>query len=131
MFRTYPYTIFIDCHSHTLANCGKVLENSCLVQDEFWQLHNSVFARGETAKHQWREFYNKSMIDYSETRWFGKREAKDWVRKIFDTHYKDFFSQEIFDSKQKTTSIYKMRQLICPNYWEALTEEGICYVMYR
>ena len=133
----FPGSLFIDCHSHTLANCGKALDKACYLQDEFWQLHNAVFARGETAKFRFHEFHGKAMIDYSETRWFAKREAKDWILKILNTGngYIKFFSQMCFRDVLPTTSINKMRNLICSQFWEEI-EPGsklllLCLVLFN
>ena len=78
----FPNLQFIDCHSHTLSNCGKEIDENCHVQKDFWTLHNNVFARGEGARSTWVDYMGYSMVDHNNTRWFAKRDCKDWVRLV-------------------------------------------------
>jgi hypothetical protein len=76
----FPYVQFIDCHPHTLANCGKNIDEICTIQGRFWALHNKIFSRGETARTRWCEYANEEMVDHNNTRWFAKRDSKEYVR---------------------------------------------------
>ena len=76
----FPYVQFIDCHPHTLANCGKTIDEISTIQGRFWALHNKIFSRGETARTRWSEYANEEMVDHNNTRWFAKRDSKEYVR---------------------------------------------------
>jgi hypothetical protein len=112
----FPYSVFIDCHAHTLANCGKAIDDSCTHLKSFWETHVSVFARGNSAKSLWADFSGKEMVTYSNTRWFGKRDAMEWVRKNWNL-YTQFYELPIHDGCKPSSSIFQMRQMICRNLW--------------
>ena len=117
IYIAFPSVIFIDCHPHTLANCGKAMDRACKILDDFWALHNAVFARSEDAKYLWDEHAGVALKKHNNTRWFGKRDSMEFVRARWDM-YVNFFRIDAHDDVPRTSSLAKLRAILCPEYWD-------------
>lgn len=117
IYHKFRNVIFLDCHPHTLANCCKHMDDGCLYQSSFWAVHNAVFARSEDARLAWCNFQGHEMVDHNNTRWFGKRDSKCYVRSVWDEYVK-FFRRYNDDEVKKDSSVYKMRNILLEEKWD-------------
>jgi hypothetical protein len=117
IYLSFPKSLFIDCHSHTLNNCGKKLDESCRYQFRFWERHLAVFARSSDTRHHWAEYAGTEMLEHNNTRWFKKRDVKEYIRNRWDA-YVNFFREDVHGNVESDTSLYKLRKLLCEEYWD-------------
>ena len=113
----FPNVLFIDCHPHTLANCRKAMDQACIICDEFWACHNAVFARSEDAKYLWEEHTDVAIKRHNNTRWFAKRDSMEFIRQRWD-QYVNFFRLPENLNAQRTSSLAKLRSILCPECWD-------------
>ena len=123
IYLSFPKSLFIDCHSHTLNNCGKKLDESCRYQFRFWERHLAVFARSSDTRHHWAEYAGTEMLEHNNTRWFRKRDVKEYIRNRWDA-YVNFFREDVHGNIESDTSLYKLRKLLCEEYWDRNDDEA-------
>ena len=116
VYLAFPQIIFIDCHPHTLANCGKILDESCTAQMQFWVWHNAVFARSEDARDLWAHYAGIELLEHNNTRWFAKRDSKTFVRNRWN-QYVDFFRLPENSNCGRESSMFRMRNILLPELW--------------
>ena len=121
VYIAFPRMIFIDCHAHTFANCGKQIGEACEVADEFWSLHTAVFARSENHTNVWEQHAGIAMRRHNNTRWFAQRDAMEFIRVRWDV-YVNFFLLPDHERCKSTSSLARLRAILCPQYWAALDE---------
>lgn len=117
VYHAFPKMVFVDCHPHTLANCGKVMNVECTAAEKFWALHIAVFARSEDAKSLWVQHAHVNLKTHNNTRWFAKRDSMEFVRTRW-TDYVAFYRLPDHQHVKADSSIAKVRSILCPEYWD-------------
>jgi len=109
----FPNSIYIDCHLHTCDNSAAIILKYCEVVTEFWGIHVGIFARSTNANSLYKQVAEEAMQDYSDTRFFGQRDAMAYVKNNWNK-YLAFLRHADNADAGPTTTIWKMKFLLLP-----------------
>lgn len=113
---TCRYSIFVDCHPHTLDNSACQMDDKCAFLHEFWGLHNGVFSRSSKAKDVFSQHTGFRIEEHNNTRWFGEIDAKIIIRDRWEL-YCEFFDTPEYAAADSSSQFYKLRKLLRPAHW--------------
>ena len=105
----------VGCFSHTLAHCGEQVDLVCKCLYEFMVLISGTFSRSSNAKSSLDLYIpGSSILDYSNVRWFAKKDAIEFI-KIHFYEFVEWFrlSTDEFDN-DPTTQYRKLRKALLP-----------------
>ena len=122
VYQAFPKMIYLDCHPHTFAKCGEKIDLACTELHRFWINHTAVFARSENNVELWERHSNVAMKRHNNTRWFGKRDAMEFVMLRW-IQYVNFYRLLEHDLKRDNSTVIKLRSILWPDPDNAATYE--------